>query len=126
MADNCDVADSCDAGGSGSLKVCFCNAGAAAYGADCPTHGQRFCTSCISGYTLINNTCQPNNCNVVNSCGSGYGGSGDYNGWWNGSGGLKVCFCNAGVASYGADCPTHGTRFCLSCNAGYTLVNNTG
>ena len=60
----------------------------------------------------------------MNSCGSSFGGSGDYNGWWNGIGELKVCFCNAGVASYGAECPTHGTRFCLSCNSGYDLFDN--
>ena len=78
---------------SGNFKSCFCNAGVAAYGSVCPTHGTRFCLSCNAGYTLVDNACHANNCNVAGWCygGTGNGGS---------SGGLKVCFCNAGASAY--------------------------
>ena len=102
---------------SGNFKSCFCNAGVAANGAACPTHGSRFCLSCNAGYTLVNNTCQPNNCNVVNSCGTNFGGSGDYN---QGSYGYNTIQYNSFKKLYYCIVfEISQNLLCYNCNIGY-------
>ena len=91
MACRDDTDDTCGAGSRnqvyGSLRVCTCANGQAAFGNDCPAHDQEFCSSCNEGANMVDNVC-----------------------------GVNTCICENGVGATGTDCPEHGEELCISCH----------
>ena len=104
VENDCGVAGACDPV-TGSLKVCACANGSAAYGIDCANNDDQFCTSCNVGSVIVNNVCVVDNCDVADSCDEV-------------TGSLKVCSCVSGAATFGSACPGNNQEYCASCNVG--------
>jgi len=101
-------------GTSCTNNICTCAQGTHATGTNCTTHHTTKCVSCNAGYYLKDGVCtacetgkhQTNNFFTGTSCTQ------------------NVCTCVNGTDATGTNCTDHNTAKCVSCNAGYYLVND--